>query len=218
MTLAELRAEVFRRIEEESGSPVFWTADDVDLALNEGYAEFSDIVGFNNTTLSISQLEDRLYYDLRNYLASGQTLLHVDAIWNATSSTWMSPYSLRDLDFLRAADWDTASGQPFAYFVRGAWWLGLWPIPEADDATASLTALVSTIPATLTASDSPSIHEDYQYALVEYAHYDLLTQDKEPKKALSHFKRFLELVEEYRRFTADRAAPDQHRVLGVGAI
>lgn len=216
MTLAELRAEVLRRIDVDSASPVFWSADDVDAALNVACAEWADVTGWNDVSVSVALKAGQQYYDLRRFVGTGQDPLAVRAVYCSTSARWLDPVHVREFDALKGGDWDTSTGTPNAFFVRGGWWLGLWPTPAAD--TGTLTVLMTSIPASLTSSDSPGFHADYHYALVEYAHYDLLAQDKETGKAIAKFQRFNEYVMSYRLYNSARASIDSTRAFGVGAV
>ena len=62
MNFGELKAEVFRRLEESSSSPVYFTESEVEDALNEGYEEISDASEWTETSIEIALLPGQIYY------------------------------------------------------------------------------------------------------------------------------------------------------------
>ena len=212
MTLAEMNAEVYRRIEEETSAPVFWTSADVDAALNDTYIEFCDLTECHTSAVTVSGLSHRTYYDLRNLLATTEEPLVVDAVYNATTYRWLIPASAFDLDTAVYPRWESVTGEPDTYFVRGLWWLGIYPQLASD--TGTFTVIAATVPARLTASDSPTFEADYHNALVEGALYELLCQDREVTKGLAHYDIFVTMAAEYSALRKRRTNVDRLGVIG----
>jgi hypothetical protein len=110
MNFSEMKTEVFRRLDESSSSPVFWTSADIEEALNEGYQEISDATEWYETYDIVSLLSGLTYYDLRFYL--GDTFLSPRRAQNQTTERWLTPSHVRDLDFQTYTQWEIVSGEP----------------------------------------------------------------------------------------------------------
>jgi hypothetical protein len=191
MTFAELKAEVFRRLEENPDTPAFWTEVDVAEALNDGYEELSDASEFYERNAILNLLSNRTYYDLRCVLGDTQVLSFRTA-FNSTTRRWMSPTDPRTLDTRVFQQWENITGEPEAIFTRGLWWLGVYPQAATD--TGNMKVYFSSIPpALVNEDDKPGFPEEYHEALIEYAVGDLLSQDGETNKALRHFEEYMKL-------------------------
>lgn len=187
MTLAELRTEVFRRLEESASSPVFWTAADITAALNEGYQEISDESEWDERVLTIDLLRERPYYDVRTVFPS--SMLAIGAAYNDQTSRWLFPASPGDLAKGRLR-WETVTGEPSHLLVRGLFWLGYWPQVAADSGTVQqhYVALPDDL---VDDDDTPGFPETVHYGLVEYALAELWSQDAETTKAVQAWQMYL---------------------------
>ncbi len=189
MTFAELQAEVFHRLDEDSADPAFWTEAEVQAAINEGYEEMSDASEWYERDHNLPLLSKRTYYDLRSALG-GETVLTFQHAYNQTTRRWLYPGELRELDYRTFNQWEEITGQPEQFFVRGLFWLGTFPKAAADSGTIQ-TYFTALPPALFVDGDTPGSPEEFHYGLVEYALGDLLSQDGETQKALLHFKEYL---------------------------
>ncbi len=188
MTFAELKTETFRRLDEDSSDPAFWTEDDVEDALNEGYEEMSDASEWHETNANLPLLSGRTYYDMR-YAFGGDQILTLNHAMNATTRRWLSPVELRELDYRTYVQWEDITGEPQNFFVRGLFWLGLFPKQNSDSGT--LKVYFTSIPPRLAYDyDKPGFPDEFHYGIVEYALGDLLSQEAETRKALEHFKEY----------------------------
>lgn len=217
MTFLEMQTEVDRRLQESGSSPAYWTLAQKKAALNDGYEEISDLTEWNETSQSVS-LTTSTYYDLSSILTL--PVLRVTRVFNAQTNRWLHPTDVREMDGTRR-QWEDATGAPERWWIRGAWWLGLYP--KAPTATGTVTVYHTAVPAALSADgDTPSFAQEYHLGLVEYACYDLLCQDREPQKALKYWARndkrgnlvggFLYHVEGLARYARQRDRFD--RVMG----
>src|SRR5260221_506910 len=181
MTLLEMETEVFRRLNENSVSPDFWTKADVDEALNDGYEELSDSSEWYERSVSISLLDHRPYYDLRTVL-DADTILSPGRCYNVQTSRWLNPTHVRDLDYHTYRQWEgIATGQVEKFFQRGLWWMGVFP--QNSDDTGWVRFYYTAMPEALAnASDVPGFPQEFHYAIIEYAVGDLLGQEAETKK------------------------------------
>src|SRR5687767_16033928 len=121
MTFLEMQGEVFRRLEESSGTPIFWTLAQVKEALNKGYREISDETEWYETTDTVALTADVYVYDLTSELSP--LPLTVKACWNDQTDRWMTPTTVRRLDEQGNFKWETAVGEPDMWYMRGHHWL-----------------------------------------------------------------------------------------------
>lgn len=192
MTLAEMRTEVFRRLNENSVSPDFWALADVDEAINDGLDEISDASEWYERQASIQVLNRRPYYDLRTVLQD-DTILSPNRALNSQTLRWLEPTHVRTLDYHTYRRWESITvSQAEKMFLRGMWWLGFFPQAGSDN-TGFVRFWYKAMPPHLTATtDSPGFPQEYHYGLVAYAISDLLGQDGETKKALTWWKKYQE--------------------------
>ncbi len=210
MQLSELRAEVQRRLNESTSSPVYFEDDDVDLALNDGYREISDASEWYETSDSITLVADQLYYDLDDLL--GDVLLPL-RIQNDSTSRWLTETTWKELD-ATYQKWQVQTGEPQRWVLRGLWQMGFWPFAGASGDT--LTMKYAAMPSTMSAdTDTPGFPARYHYTLVEYACYDLLVQEGEVAKALRYWNKYLRGEATLRDFVKGRSRVDRSGVVGA---
>lgn len=189
MTFEELQVEVFRRLDESSSDPAFWTEDDVKAALNEAYHEISDTSEWYERNANLPLLSHRTYYDLRTAVGS-DTVLSIRHGQNSNTRRWLTPADLRELDYHTFNQWEEITGEPQSFFIRGLFWLGTFPKQASDDGHIRL--YFTSLPAEMTYDyDEPGFPEEFHYGLVEYALGDLLSQEAETKKALTHYREYV---------------------------
>lgn len=212
MTRAQLKAETFRRLHESATSPVFWTEDDVEDALDEGYAELSDASGWYERTLTLDLLNDRPWYDLRDVL--GADFLGLGPTFNDTTSRWLTPTSVRELD-ARDRRWEANEGQPQRVMTHGLWWIGFWPRVQADSGT--LTQYLTALPTALSDdTDVPGFPSTYHMGIVEFALTDLWAQDGETERAMAAWAAYLQIEAGLTAWVDQRASVP--RMGGYGAV
>lgn len=192
MNLGELKAEIFSRLDENSGAPVFFAAADIALALNQGLEDLADRTEYYEVTQSINKTALTTYYNLLALCTKEP--LSVVAVWNSQTERWLTPVAVSELDEATYRYWERISGEPEKYILRGLYKLGLFPKPTATSGTVVVTH--SAIPARMSADeDTPAdLPEEFTPALIEYAMFDLLVQDGEIDEALAHYKEYLTYV------------------------
>ena len=212
MTLAEMRTEVFRRLNESSVSPDFWSEADVDEALNDGLAEISDASEWFERHASIPALHQRPYYDLRTVLQD-DTILAPGRCLNVQTNRWIEPTYVRDLDYHTYRRWESiATGQMERMFLRGLWFLGFFPQASADSGYVRLW-YKAIPPPLVNATDEPGFPREFHYGLVEYAVGDLLGQEGETKKALTKWAAYQQKEDGLTAYTDKRQAKDRINAL-----
>lgn len=207
-----MKTDVFRRLEEVESSPVRWSEDDIALAINEGLQELSDGAEFFEREYTIRLRKSANYYDLRTCIPD--TILRVTAIWNPTRNTWTRPVEVRELDENTSRQWEEVDGSPHLHFVRGLWWLGIFPHTTADDETLRLKckALHPDLEDDL---DVPQqLPEEFHRAPVDYALYNLFSDDKEVTEAMNHWQKYGEKEAALKQRMETRTAKDRVSRMG----
>jgi hypothetical protein len=187
MTFAELKADLYRRLEESSVSPVFVSEDDIEDALNDGYLDLSDATEWREVWRTVDLLAGRPYYDLRTLFRDVNVLTPLGAFHEDTNR-WLTPISPRDLDG-GYARWEQVSGPPDRLFTRGLWWIAYHP--AIGSATGTVKQYVTALPDPLEDDDDePGFDEDFHPALVEYALAEILPQYGEVTAALKAWEAY----------------------------
>lgn len=216
MQFSDMQTEVFRRFEESSASPKWASQDQIKTALNEGYQELSDVTEWNETSFTVSKTASTMYYDLNSTsvysAAATNPVITVRRVYNVDTQKWLHPGDYTEFDRTRR-QWELNDGDCQYFWLRGLWWLGLYPRPPAT--SGSVTVYASVHPTALSAdADTPGFPEEFHLGLVEYAMYDLLCQDNEFQKAARYLRRYEEKQEALRSFVLQRAVKDRVGVLG----
>lgn len=207
MNLGEMRSRVLTIAREEADT--YWSADDVDEAVNDGLVELADLSEFYEVVFSVPLLGDRIYYDLRAHLPSGEQFLSPRRIHNLTTNEWLEWRNTRWLDMRFYRRWQQVRSAPNYAFMHGLHWLGVHGSASGD--TGKLRSSAIAIPAPLVYdSDTPRFPAQFHLAAVEYAVHDLYIQDNEIDLALQHWKEFVSLAQDFvqdveNRITLDRA-------------
>lgn len=211
-TLAELDDLVTQELGESASAPVFWTSDDVRLALNEGYEEISDWTEWLERVTPMKLLARRTYYDLRG-ISTKYPVLTVKEVALQNPVRWLFPTSARDIDGESFGtwgfpQWERIAGRTVDFFMRSPYWLGIRPQPSDDTTTARVSH--TSLPARMVRDeDQPRIEVEFERGLVAYALYDLFVQDGETTLAMKFWQEFVEYAQGFAAFVQDRQARDR---------
>lgn len=188
MTKDEMRAEVSRRLAEGT-TRVFWTQDDVDDAIDEGYAELSDATEWNEEYVTVDLLNDRPYYDARTVI--GADFLAIGPAFNITTNRWLEPSAVRHFD-RSDRRWETATGEPQRMYTHGLWWFSYWPRIQSDLGTIK-QYYISLPEPFADVSAEPGFPEAFHIGCVHFAMADLWIQDGETQLALAEWALYLDV-------------------------
>lgn len=194
MTFLEMQTAVQYGIEDLAGK--FFTLADVKTALNEAQDEMAEYTEYYETSFTLTRQANTTYYNLNAPGAVGvpaglatNPILAVKRIFNVQTNRWLDPVSVRGLDEDYYAQWEAITGETGFFFMRGLWQLGL--MPRQITTTGTLTCYGTAMPTALAANgDTPSVPETFHQGWVEYALYELMSQDAEIQKAMDHFAHF----------------------------
>lgn len=189
MNFEELQAEVFRRLQEDSGAPVFWSVDDVKAAINEGYLDLCEQAGNIERTAEIQCVGGLHLMDVRTALP--YPFLGLRRALSRTLSTPLRFATVKGVDDIERR-WEMSTSSPRRIMMRGPYTIGLYPIPDAnEDFKISWTSLPDEM---VLDEDEPELDPDLQEGVVWYALYDLKAQEDEPDIALANWNKYLEFV------------------------
>jgi hypothetical protein len=184
MTFGEMQSITRTKLYEASAT--FWTDDDIKDAINDAYEEIADATEFYERQATIPLLSGRTYFDLTSILED-DTFLSPRRGWETATSRWYEPTNMRDLDEHTYVQWELTQGAPRMYFLRGNWWLGVWPKAN-DDVSYKMRFYYTAIPPPFEDdSDEPIFPGEFHMGIVEIALADLLGQERETNSALTHW-------------------------------
>jgi hypothetical protein len=160
-------------------------------------------------------LARRNYYDLRGIVGDG--FLALSRIYATQPERWLISRMARDLDGVQFdtvhyPQWERIAHYSRCFFMRSPWWLGMQPRPESD--TGQVRLHVTSIPSRLIRDeDSPAFPREFHYGLVEYALYDLRSQEAETELALQHWQEYKVFEGQLQAYVDGRQATDKvHRM------
>jgi hypothetical protein len=160
---------------------VRWKDYDIVTAINEGLDELSEETRFYERHVSIPVVNRRTYYDLRGWLP--ESALGVTSVWSEVLTDWLVPTTVRELK----SRWEQAAGSPRSFFMRGLYWMGVFPRPETTIGTHRVYFAGYAPHFNFPQAVLRDLTDDRVAALEEYAMYELAAQDGETDRALAHF-------------------------------
>lgn len=141
--------------------------------------------------------------------------------FSPTPRRWLHPVMVEDLERIGGQQWRTHNGEPYCYYQQGQWHIGLYPTPNYNGtATINGPGIVllffAAIPTQLVNNSDEVIGlpEEFNVAPEEWAIYDLLCQQCEPRKAVRQLEKYQQL-EAKLKLEVSRLREAQRRVLGV---
>lgn len=186
MNLAAIKQQAWRKLDEDPAAPVYFTADLMLAAINEGLNIYSSL------TLSVEKVVSvPVSGTFTNLLATIPRLLVPLKVYRG--STRLRPSVI---DEFAAIDpyWRLAAGTPDSYAMLGA---TLFVVNRKPSSPVSLTMTYAATAADLASdSDTPEIPLDDHIALVHYAIWKLsaIAGGGEFVSAREHLDRFLEIA------------------------
>jgi hypothetical protein len=182
MTFGEMQDRTRTRLNEQTSA--FFSDDDIQTSLNEGYAELADATEYFEREAMVPLIKRHTYYELPLILPD--TFLSPRRIYNPRTSKWLVPTTPRELD-KEWAQWEAVDGEPEKYFLRGNWWLGVFPRPTKD--SEGLRLIYTGIPPTMSDDDEEpvAIPREFHPGVIYYAISDLMSQQRETAKAIRYW-------------------------------
>jgi hypothetical protein len=199
MQLSDMRARVSQRLN-EAGTPIYYTAAEINAALNEALRFFCLLTLGLETTATWT-------------VTAATTFFHMLAIF----TDWICPLRIMDstgakirpatLEDLASLDpgWRTSAGAPVRYASLGSDLVALYQQPSGSGTVLSVT--YAQAPATLAADgDTPAVPSEYHARLVDYAIYRCRQGEggQEFEKSLKYFDSFMDGATKYASYVRAR--------------
>ena len=207
--LAELISRVRTRYEQSSSTR--WTDEEITHSINEALESLAEETHFYERNCTLPIQLNRTWYDIRGF--TPETPLEIRSIWSTSRDQWLTPVDETDLQF----QWENSTGDPTMYFTRGIYWLGLWPkAGTATNTDGFLRVFFAAIPSRWTHTQEvlSDLPKNYMPAVVDYSLYDLASKDREPQKAIEHFRNYLRREKELKMRMDHRIAGAQAGAIG----
>lgn len=170
------------RIRKEAASTIRWSDDSIIESVNDALEDLSEVTRFYERHVTIPVANMRSYYDLRGIWP--EEAIGVVSVYSTATEQWLHPTSPREL----GSRWEQAVGPPQRFFMRGLYWMGLFPKASAAG-TGSLKVYFTAYAPRLTHPQAVlmDLTDDMVFALEDYALYDMDVQDGETNSALTYF-------------------------------
>ncbi len=192
-----------------------WSDAEVALSISEGLETLAEETGFYERYTTLPVDKDRTYYDIRGF--TPEIPLRIKSIWSTSRNQWLAPIVPNDLQFR----WQDSRGEPEMFFTRGIYFIGLWPSGDSDATSGFLRVYFNAVPARWlhTQEVLSDLPKDYIPALIDYALYDLCSKDREPSKAIRHYKNYLRRENDLKnRLDRRGTAGDVHAMGGMAGL
>lgn len=178
-------------------------------AVNEGLDELAEATGFYERWVNVPIRNGRTYYDLRGWLP--ETALGVTSVWNTISTRWMHPASEEELSYAR---WKRVTGDPRNYWIRGLYWMGVFPKGTADSGFFRVY-FKALVPHLVQDNDAiPELPDDFNNTVEDYALYELFAREGETSKALALWNSYQDGENKAKKLVKDRITAARSGRLG----
>ena len=196
------------RTQYEAESTVRWSNADIGAAINEGLDDLSETSRFYERHVSVPIAGQRIYYDLRGFLP--ESALGITSVWSSVVEDWLQPVSPKELK----SRWEQSTGSPKSFFMRGLFWMAVWPKPETTTGFHRVYFAGHAPHFTFPQDVQRDLLDSFVPSLEEYALYELCAQDGETTRALSHWSEYSRRTKEITDFVERRTV--SARVLRMG--
>lgn len=173
----------------------FFSLSDLVLAYNNAQDEIADATEVNELTAMVQRKKGAPYADLRGIL--GPDALRVTAVWNPSSSRWLEPITVEELDNLHGRKWERRQDYSRWWFMRGLYFLGTYPTCENDISPlrihyAAMFPHVKENGGLVTGLTSKAeLPSDFSDAIENHMLYELFAQRKETGKSLANYEEYV---------------------------
>src|SRR5260221_14514934 len=202
------------------GASRFWDVElDLIPAYNDALDEISDETGFWERNVTVPRRKWSTYTDLRGVLP--EEPLQITAVWSPNTQRFLQTTNVRELDASLGRGWERNTDLPRAWFMRGLWWLGIYPRP-ADDTSPVRVYYKGRAPH-LTSdgglgfglTQSPGLPPDFEPAIEEYMLYALCAGDTESKQSMDSGQSFEGMMMELKAAVGQRMHRDRTPRMGA---
>jgi len=176
----------------EDAGVTFYSAADVNDAIQDAYDDIAVISGCIQKSATINFTSLLSYYDFRSLISD---YFAVVAIFNNNTNRWLYPDTRRSFDKIRF-DWELMEGQPYMFCPIDSKRVAI--TPRMTIGSGNMTVYYRATADTLGATDTPQIHVDMTTLIEHYVTADLLDQMQEYIKADAWFQKYFDGLMEYK--------------------
>lgn len=181
------------RLETLLPNNIYYTDDDFNDTIQDGYSEISVVGGLNLKSTVLNYIPYKSYYDMITLIPD---YLGVIAIFNAGIRRWMFPSSIRKFNDDRI-DWESAVGVPYYFSVVSHRYVAIYKKPSNNNYGQMYVFYHGSAP-TLGGSDLLTLPDQFITVLDDYTITDLWEQNQEWGKAAEHFEAYVANLEKLR--------------------
>lgn len=217
-TAAQTIANVQSRLEDPNG--VFFTTADYVRSYNDALDEISEQTEIRESSVYVKRKKWAVYVDLRGVLPPNA--LRITSIWNPSTELWLANTTVREMDNTVGRQWETNIGSTRWFFMRGLWFVGVYPIAGNDNSPLRVhfTSMLDHIdesnsPHTGLQSRPFDLPDDFTQAIENYMMYDLLIERKEYQKSLEYYQKFSEQIPVLKDLAENRMRKDRAPRMGA---
>jgi hypothetical protein len=197
----------------------FFSTSDLVLAFNNAMDEIADATEIHELTAMVKRKKGAPYADLRGVL--GTNVLRVTAIWNPSTSRWLEPTTVDELDSLHGRRWERRTDESRWWFMRGLFFLGTYPTC-GDDISPLRIHYSATFPHVKESgglvtglTTKPELPTDFTEAIENHMLYELFAQRKETEKSLAHYQNYAKAEKVLRDLGHNRMRRDKIPMRGA---
>lgn len=187
MTRDELAARINRNL---NSSGVFYTPDDINDSIQDGYDEVTAFCGTIEKAVSLPFIANLTYYDFATLISD---FVGVVAIWNTTTKRWLFPISERKLDQERD-NWEIATGTPEYFYPVNYRYVAIYKKPSAAG-YGNMYVFYRAAAPTLSGNTTPLLPVEFVDILENYTTADMLEQQREWVKATEEQKEYIQTLQ-----------------------
>jgi hypothetical protein len=200
MQLSDMRTRVSQRLNEGATGPVFYTANEINAALNEANRFFVLLTLGLETTANWTVPAATTFTHMLTVFSDWIAPLRIVSGTGAV----IRPATLTDLAALDQG-WFLSPGSPQRYVALGADFLGIYQQPATPGWVLNVTYAQAPAPL-VNDTDVPAIPAEYHARLVEYGIYRCRQGEggQEFQKSLKYFDSFLDGATHYAAYVRSR--------------
>ena len=200
-----LLSEQKQRLRNYFGNDVYYTDDDLQASIDDGYQEICAYTGLLLKSTILNFTANKTYYDMRTLIPD---YLGVVAIFNEAIKRWMLPSSIRKFDEQRI-DWETAAGVPYYFAPVSHRYVAIYKKPIVANYGRMFVFYRATAPDTAGTDDVFLLPGDHQFVLEDYSIADLEEQNQEWGKAAVRVQSYKERLDRLRIWVRNKRIPDR---------
>ena len=196
--------DIANRIQNYFNNPTYYTSDDLNASIQDGYDEIGAFSGLFLKGASIPFVANLSYYDMISLLPD---YIGVVAVFNTGIKRWMTPCGVNRFDKDRI-DWEVATGVPYFFSVVSHRYMAIYKKPAVPN-YGNMYIFYRAASPTLGPSDELAIPLDYINTLDDYILTDLWSQNQEWTKSQNNQESYIKNLKQLQTWIREQRNPDR---------